>query len=304
MVKTKLSAPFLHQKLDLNVVDSHSHYLPYATLQALSIQQSTMQQRIRSRTDMKSVYIPKPEEDFALRWIKELDKYGISRIGMMVGPEAWKEFSEVMKRHPRRFYGYANIDPTKPNVEETARHAIKELGFHGFKLYPVINGFHAYDPEAYNIYQIANDFKVPVLTHFGVSIGASADLRFGNPLDLQPVARDFPDIRFGIAHCGAGMFRETLLLFYQNDNVYVDTSGSNVWMKYIPYPTNLKGVFKRILEAAGPERIVFGTDSSMFPRGFRIDILEKQLLVFQQLKISREDIEKIFVENAQKLLGE
>lgn len=99
------------------------------------------------------------------------------------------------------------------------------------------------------------------------------------------------------------MFRETLLLFYQTDNVYVDTSGSNVWMRYIPYPPDLEGVLRRAIEAGGPERIVFGTDSSMFPRGFRIDILEKQLRIFQEQKLSIDDIRRIFAGNIRELMG-
>ena len=99
------------------------------------------------------------------------------------------------------------------------------------------------------------------------------------------------------------MFRETLLLFYQQDNVYVDTSGSNIWMRYIPYPSDLKGVMKRALEAGGPERIVFGTDSSMFPRGFRYDILEKQLRIFKELKLSDDALEQIFSKNVLTLMS-
>ncbi len=252
---------------------------------------------------MTSVEIPSQEEDFAQRWVKELDRYGIIKIGMMVGPESWDEFGDALKRFPDRFYGYANINPLIPEAEEQARYVIRELGFHGYKLYPVLNNFHTYDKEAYKIYQIADELKVPVLHHFGISIGAGVNLRYGNPLDLQPAARDFPDVNFGIAHLGAGMFRETLLLFYQQDNVYVDTSGSNIWMRYIPYPSDLRGVMKRALEAGGPERIVFGTDSSMFPRGFRYDILEKQLRIFKELKLSDDALEQIFSKNVLTLMS-
>jgi hypothetical protein len=143
---------------------------------------------------------------------------------------------------------------------------------------------------------------VPVLFHFGVSIGRRADLRYGNPLDLQPAARDYPDVQFGIAHIGAGMLRETLLLFYQEDNIYVDTSGSNVWIRYLPYPSDLGVVLKRVLEAAGSDRVVFGTDSSMFPRGFRADILTTQLEIFRRLKVPRQEMAQIFGGNARRLL--
>jgi predicted TIM-barrel fold metal-dependent hydrolase len=296
------STPF-HTQMGMEIIDSHSHYLSAATFQSWQVRTEVIQQRIRTRTDMTSVDVPSPGEDFANKWVTELDKNGISRIGMMVGPESWNEFADALKRFPNRFYGYANINPLLPDAEEQAHHVIRELGFHGYKLYPVLNGFHTYDKEAYKIYKIADELKVPVLHHFGISIGAGVDLRYGNPLDLQPPARDFPDVKFGIAHLGAGMFRETLLLFYQTDNVYVDTSGSNAWMRYIPYPPDLEGVMKRVLEAGGPKRIVFGTDSSMFPRGFRYDILEKQLKIFQRLKVNAEDVEHIFCKNIQRIMG-
>ena len=293
-----------HEQLGLKVIDSHSHYLSYATFQSWQVSSKTIQRRIRTRTDMKEVDPPKVDEDFAQRWINEMDRYGITRIGMMVGPESWQEFAEALRRFPDRFYGYANINPLLPDAEEQAHYVIRELGFHGYKLYPVMHNFHTYDKEAYTIYQIADEHNVPVLHHFGISIGAGVNLRYGNPLDLQPAARDFPNVNFGIAHLGAGMFRETLLLFYQQDNIYVDTSGSNIWMRYIPYPSDLKGVMEKVLEAGGPERIVFGTDSSMFPRGFRYDILEKQLRTLKELKVSDEDLRKIFSENILSIMGE
>jgi predicted TIM-barrel fold metal-dependent hydrolase len=261
-----------------------------------------MQHRFQTRTDMTTVELPKPDEDLAGRWVAELDRYGISRIGMMVASQAWDEFAAAMRRFPKRFYAYAQLNPLNPDAEELARHAIRDLGFHAFKLYPVMDGFHAYDEAPCRIYRIAQELHVPVLFHFGVSIGRRADLRYGNPLDLQPAARDYPEVRFGIAHMGAGMLPETLLLFYQEDNIYVDTSGSNVWIRYLPYPADLAGVLKRVLEAGGPDRIVFGTDSSMFPRGFRADILKSQLQIFRRLRVPPEDIAQIFGGNARKLL--
>jgi predicted TIM-barrel fold metal-dependent hydrolase len=302
MARKDATHRLLHQELGLEVVDSHAHYLPYSVFKSWGIASQAMQHRFQTRTDMTTIDVPKPDEDLAKRWIAELDRYGISRIGMMVASPAWDEFAAAMRRFPKRFYGYANLNPLQPDVEEQARHAIRDLGFHAFKLYPVADGYHAYDEAPRRIYRVAQDLRVPVLFHFGVSIGRRADLRYGNPLDLQPAARDFPEVRFGIAHIGAGMLRETLLLFYQEDNIYVDTSGSNVWIRYMPYPADLAGVLKRVLEAGGPDRVVFGTDSSMFPRGFRIDILKNQLQILRRLRVPRDDIVQILAGNARSLL--
>jgi uncharacterized protein len=70
----------------------------------------------------------------------------------------------------------------------------------------------------------------------------------------------------------------------------------------MPYPMDLKLVFQRTLEAVGPQRIIFGTDSSHFPRGFRREILEEQLGILQTLRVAQADIERIMGGNMARLL--
>jgi predicted TIM-barrel fold metal-dependent hydrolase len=91
------------------------------------------------------------------------------------------------------------------------------------------------------------------------------DVHFGNPLDLHALAADFPGVPFIIPHFGAGLFREALLLADLCPNVYLDTSSTNRWMSYHP-GLSLADVFRHAVGVAGPERVVFGTDSSFFPR--------------------------------------
>jgi len=148
-----------------------------------------------------------------------------------------------------------------------------------------------------------------VFLHFGITIGGQADLRHGNPIDIQLPSRDFPDLRFIIAHFGAGWFREVLLMQYQADNVYMDSSGSNIWMRYMPYDLDLKQIFRKAIQAGGPEKILFGTDSTFFPRGFRINVLEAQYKALRELAaeprpiIDEEGIGKILRENVLDLTG-
>ncbi|MFW9933038.1 MAG: amidohydrolase family protein, partial [Candidatus Thorarchaeota archaeon] len=146
-----------------------------------------------------------------------------------------------------------------------------------------------------------------VIAHFGITIGTQANLQYGNPIDLQKPAHDFPDLKFMIAHFGAGFFREMLLLMYQTDNISMDTSGSNAWMKYLPYDLTITKIFEKALKAGGPGRIVFGTDSSFFPRGFRYNILEEQYnavrAICPQFCYSDDDIDMIFRKNILDLTG-
>ena len=93
------------------------------------------------------------------------------------------------------------------------------------------------------------------------------DMRFSNPLDLHAIALAHPRLPIVVPHFGAGMFREALMLADLCPNVVLDTSSSNHWIDYHPGLT-LVDVFRQALLVAGPSRLLFGTDSSFFPRGW------------------------------------
>jgi hypothetical protein len=299
-------------KVGIEVVDAHAHFFTANTLKAWSLRGRTregFEQRTRSRTDMTSIELPDESTDVAQQWVDEMNRYGITAMGFMVGAEAYDEFLEAKARFPGRFMGYANINPGDPEAAEKVDKAARD-GLQGIKLYPSSwPELHAYDAACYPVYEAALKNRFPVFLHFGITIGGQADLRHGNPLDIQVPSRDFPDLNFVIAHFGAGFFRELLLLQYQADNVYMDSSGSNSWMRYLPYDLDLRKIFERAITTGGAEKVIFGTDSTFFPRGFRINILERQYEAVRSLSegpdaiVSVEDIDAIFRGNILRLNG-
>jgi predicted TIM-barrel fold metal-dependent hydrolase len=128
------------------------------------------------------------------------------------------------------------------------------------------------------------------------------DMRYSNPIDLHPIALEFPKVNFVIPHFGAGYFREALMLCDLCPNVHLDTSSSNSWVKYQPETLDLRAVFRKALEVAGPRRLVFGTDSSFFPRGWHAQIFETQVRVLRDLEIGEEDARLILGGNLARLL--
>jgi hypothetical protein len=142
-----------------------------------------------------------------------------------------------------------------------------------------------------------------VIIHFGLSINVTHDLSFGNPLALSGLALRFPRLKWIVPHFGTGFFRELLLLAAQYPNVYVDTSSSNNWIRHSPYPLTVKDLFQRTYETVGSKRIVFGSDSSFFPRGYRTNILEEQLRICSELGLSRDETDDIFFRNIEQILS-
>ncbi len=84
--------------------------------------------------------------------------------------------------------------------------------------------------------------------------------------------------------------------------MYIDTSGSNQWMRWMPYPLDLEILFRKTSELIGAERIIFGTDSNGFPRGYVYRYLQEQVRTCREINMREEDIEKIFGNNARTLL--
>jgi len=116
------------------------------------------------------------------------------------------------------------------------------------------------------------------------------------------VARDFPHLSLIVAHAGAGFFRECLMLAYHCANVFVDTSGSGTWMRYLPEPITQREMLERLLAVFGPGRILFGTDSRHASEGYRHWLLREQREVLEALRLPEEDQRKILGGNMARLL--
>jgi predicted TIM-barrel fold metal-dependent hydrolase len=86
-------------------------------------------------------------------------------------------------------------------------------------------------------------------------------------------------------------------------NVYLDTSSSNDWMRYQEVATDLRHVFRRALDVCGAGRLLFGTDSSFFPRGWQHSVFDAQAKALYELGVSESDARSIFGENLLRIMA-
>lgn len=254
---------------------------------------------------------PGTADALADRWVAELDRAGVSRVALIASlPGDAASVGAAVRRHRDRFVGFFMLDPTKPDAAETAATAIERHGLRGICLYPAMHGFSIQDKRVRQVFEVAAAHPgTAVFVHCGVlSIGVRGllglpcpfDIRFGNPLDLNAVAIAYPKVKIIIPHFGAGLFREALMVADLCPNVLFDTSSSNSWIRYHPGLT-LSAVFKTALSVVGPNRLLFGTDSSFFPRGWVRDVYEQQSAVLDELGVDSEVREKVFGGNFDRI---
>jgi predicted TIM-barrel fold metal-dependent hydrolase len=244
------------------------------------------------------------DEVQALRWVEDLDKKGVERVNFVMGGGN-DTLAKIVKLYPDRFTGFAHHNLHSEDAAGELKRAVKELGLRGYKTIASAQPIPIEDKSTYPVWEVAADLEVPIIMHFGVLGGGGGpprNLHNMNPLSLWPVASDFPTVDFVVPHFGACYLRELLQLCWQCPNVYIDTSGSNQWIRWMPYELSIKDVFRRCIESIGSDRLIFGTDSSYFPRGFSEQYLREQLKICYEIGLNDDDMNKIFHENAYKLL--
>jgi len=243
------------------------------------------------------------DKELADMWVEELDKYGIDKIIWVTGGGN-ERLSQIVNYAPDRFIGYAHYNLFADDAAEKLEKAITEQGLKGYKLLAPVLDKPIADKSAYPVWEVCQKYNIPVLIHFGI-LGAGGGIAYNeniSPKVLEPVAKDFPDVNFIIPHFGCGHPKDLLFLGWVAENVYVDTSGSNQWMRWMPYEVTIKSSFQKFYETFGPERIIFGTDSSYFPRGFAVEYLHEQNKVLRFMNLPDKEVELIMSGNISRLL--
>ncbi|WP_257300671.1 amidohydrolase family protein [Haloarchaeobius sp. FL176] len=203
--------------------------------------------------------------------------------------------AEVRDEHDDFFVGFGSVDPLKDDCVEEARRCVEDLDLVGFKFQQIAQGFDPSDPEHEELFDTIEDLGVPCVFHGGNStLGACAPggrglkIKYGDPMLLDDVAAEHPDLQILIAHPAFPWEKEQLAICQQKGNVYMDLSG---WM-----PAYIDDQVLHYAKTLLKDKVMFGTDYPMLDP-------QKWLHQFGELDFPEEVQRKILWENAEEFLG-
>jgi predicted TIM-barrel fold metal-dependent hydrolase len=206
-----------------------------------------------------------------------------------------EEIAEMAEANNDIMIAFASIDPHKGKMAaREARKLIEEYGIKGFKFHPPMQGFHPADRMAYPLYEVIAEYNMPAIFHTGHSGmgtgmpgGGGVRLKYGQPMLVDDVAADFPDMNIILAHPSWPWTDESLSMALHKANVYIDLSG---WSpKYFP---------KQVIQYANTQlkhKMLFGSD-------FPLITPEKWIAAAKDVGFREDVMPLILKENAAKLL--
>jgi len=282
---------------DFPVIDIHVHVEPWWMQKPAAV--DTIR---KGRSDLEEIEeaVRNPDKLIAL-----MDEAGIEKVGLIntVAPEVigftdavnpWA--AEYVGSSPDRFILFGSLDPrSETKVDAYLEYLIKELRIQAIKIHPPHQLFYPNDYlkglEGLKIvYEKAQREHLPVMFHTGTSVFPGARNKYGDPLPVDDVAVDFPELTIILAHGGRPLWMDrAFFLVRRHRNVYLDISS-------IP-PRSLLQYFPRLEEIA--DKTLYGSD---WP-GPGVKGLKENLEVFMELPLSAQVRRKILRETAVKIFG-
>ncbi|MDO8671610.1 MAG: amidohydrolase family protein [Dehalococcoidia bacterium] len=302
------------------IIDIHTHLMSEEDtprtfwdnwVKVSSAHSGVPQERIRER-------LPRLYDTSGEKLIQEMDEAGIDRsvialLDFWLIPETGTcklsieelnlRLANIAKRYPDRLIAFAGIDPRRKNAVDLLETAVKEWGVKGLKLFPA-TGFYPQDRQAYPLYRSASQFGIPVLFHSGPQ-PAPFYSKYCQPVYLDEVATDFPELNIIIAHVAHGWWPEAVSIAGSNPNIYVDISGWQPLFKR--HPKEFFHRLREVVDGVGSRRVLFGSD---WPVLKLLVSQEKWVKAFSVsaaaeygVEFSEQEIELILAQNSVSLLG-
>jgi len=196
--------------------------------------------------------------------------------------------AEFCSKSPR-LIPFASINPyTSSRPAEELEKLVGDHGFRGLKLYPTYQYYYPSDAMIYPIYAKAQELGIPVLLHIGSSVLAGSRLKYGDPIYLDDVAVDFPELILIQSHSGRPFwYDKAFALARIHENVYMEVAG-------LP-PQRLLGYFPELERIA--DKVIYGSDWPGVPT------IKENIQALKELTMSEDSKRKILGANAARVLG-
>jgi predicted TIM-barrel fold metal-dependent hydrolase len=198
------------------------------------------------------------------------------------------EYVSEFCRGRQELIPFANLNPfLSARLADELERYVQDLGMKGMKLYPTYQQFFPNDRMLYPLYAKAQDLKIPVMVHTGSSLFQGSRMKYGDPVLLDDVAVDFPELTLIEVHSGRGFWYEAAFFLAKlHPRVYMEISG-------LP-PQRLLDYFPDLEKNA--DKIIFGSDWPGMPG------IANNIETIQSLPLKEETKKKVLGENAQKIL--
>jgi uncharacterized protein len=209
-------------------------------------------------------------------------------------PNSIEDLIAGAARHNDVLIPFGSVDPWKPDAVERVRELV-QLGVRGFKFHPSMQAFEPNHRRFYGIYEAITEAGVPALFHTGqtglgsgLPGGHGIKLRYSDPMLLDDVAADFPDLTIVMAHPAVPWVDAQIAIAAHKANVYLDLSGYSP--KYFP-PQLVKAIARQL-----QTKVLFGTD-------FPYITLTRWRRDFEALDLAPEVADLVYKQNAVRVLG-
>jgi predicted TIM-barrel fold metal-dependent hydrolase len=279
----------------IDVFDAHIHIQPWEQMKPGVL--ATMR---RGHDDFETLlgYSRSPDS-----FLRHLDREGIEKAVLVnyVSPDLMgftdsvnPYIADYCRGHADRLVAMGSVHPrfTRDPAGDVDR--IVELGIRALKIHPPHQLFHPNDyrsgelPALETIYRKASEHRIPVMFHTGTSVFPGARNVYGDPITLDDVAVDFPDLTIVMAHGGRPLWGATaFFLLRRFRNVFMDISG-------IP-PRSVMEMFPRLEEIS--HKVLFGSD---WP-GPSVPAISRNVAEIRELPLSDSARKRILRENAQAI---
>ncbi len=195
-----------------------------------------------------------------------------------------------------RFIGFCSVDPLLPDAVEDLEKSIEDLGLKGLFLNPELQGFPSDDPSLLPVLKKAQELKIPVMVHTGMTWAPNTSLGLNHPLRWEPIIQKFPGLNIVLSKFGWPWVWDAAALAMKYPNVYLDLSAH-----FYDNPTEFfrttysEQIPITLIDRSLNSKILFGSN---YPR---VEI-KNMVRAFNRLSLSSSSKEKIGFRNALRLL--
>lgn len=223
------------------------------------------------------------DPDAAKKLVVSMEKAGIDKalvIGGAVPESPHKDLLKAIEPYRGKLYAVGSVSPLKEPLPSVSQ--IDELfaaeKLHGLKFYTGYEHFYPSDRLLVPYLEVLTKYNRPVIFHSGDtwSERGGAKLKYAQPLHIDDLATDMPELKIVIAHLGYPWVIDAAEVMYKNKNVYADCSGFVYGEFTAPHEENFAHYVREFVRVAGnADRIMFGTDWPIGEQSSYVRVVQK-----------------------------